>query len=139
MRIGTADDQEMRDGLELRIELARTLRDLRANSRYQKNLSAAARAAGITPSYLHRIEGGEALASAECYVNVCRAYGVSPLPILKKLGKLDADSERLLLRHLDTHWGLVELALSVPPKKVEHAKAALHAIVRDSGDEQRTP
>ena len=44
---------------------AADLREARSRSKYQHNLSAAARAAGLVPSALHMIEGGERAPTAD--------------------------------------------------------------------------
>jgi hypothetical protein len=119
------DQHEARKEFELRLELAGILREARSASKYARNLSSAARAAGITPSYLHRIEGAETLASADCYVSLCRIYEIPPYPVLQKLGKLDDASEQLLLHNISTHWELMMLAVSIPPDKLQ---AAMHAL-----------
>lgn len=124
------DDKAMRQELELRLDLARYFRDKRANSPFASNLSAAARAAGITPSYLHRIEGAEVQASAACYVKLCGIYDVAPTAVLRKLGKLDSETEALLLSHIDTHWELLHLVLSLPAELVGTARNAISEILQ---------
>lgn len=125
------DDSAMREELELRLDLARYFRSLRTKSRFASNLSAAARAAGITPSYLHRIEGAEVQASADCYVKLCGIYDVVPTAVLRKLGKLDSETEARLVSRLDTHWGLIDDILSIPPELVAAARRAVAEVRTD--------
>ena len=63
-----------------RMVIAYYLRDGRAASRYAKNLSAAARAAGLTPSRLHRFERASAQGADEEYSALCDLYGIARGP-----------------------------------------------------------
>ncbi len=123
-------EQAMRQQMELRFELARFFRSLRMSSRYAKNLSAAARAAEITPSYLHRIEGAEVIASAECVTRLCKLYGASAAPILGKMGKLDPSFEERVLERLDSHYELLERILHLPADRL----GMIEQVVKEVGD-----
>jgi len=87
-------------GFERRRKLAIYFGDLRKDSTYARNLSAAARAAGITPSYLHRIENGEVIASLQCYVDLCRLYGGDSTSVMVLLGRLDEATTVLVIDFL---------------------------------------
>ena len=57
---------------------AEYLQGCRLTSKFVKNLSAAARAAGLTPSELHRIEGGDVQPTPQQCVALLRVYGTVP-------------------------------------------------------------
>lgn len=126
-----ADEQDLRGSVELRLELARMLRHARALSKFARNMSAAARAAGITPSYLHRLEGAEVIASASCYARVCAVYGVPAAPLLRKIGKLDPTLETQLIERMETHWELLQAVLAVPAAQVHDAARTIRETCYD--------
>ena len=129
------DEKRVREGMETRLELARLFRKARAGSKYVKNLSAAARAAGITPSYLHRIEGAETLASPDRYVALCELYDLPTSPILAMLGRLDSGLQARLAACIETHYELLELVLSLPQELVPAANEALSGVAHHGRQE----
>jgi len=122
------DEQAVRQEMELRLDLARLFRSARAGSKYAKNLSAAARAAKITPSYLHRIEGAETLASADCYVGLCELYSIETAPILHKLGRIDSHLEARVVDCIETHYELLDFVLSLTAEQVSVVQGALEGV-----------
>jgi len=67
------------DDTSRRAFIAGFLRGARAGSKYHKNLSAAARRAGIAPSRLHQFERAELLPTAEELRTLCELiYDVDP-------------------------------------------------------------
>ena len=58
----------------------------RLTSRFGRNLSAAARAAGMSASYLHLIEGGDLLPPPQQYVTLLTLYGTVP-PVVCACGR----------------------------------------------------
>ena len=120
---------------EIRLELAEIFEEARKKTKFAQNLSAAARAAGISPSYLHKIEGAEITASANCYADLCRLYDLPVAAVLRKVGKIDPSLERRLLDRMDVLNGLLEVALSIPDAQVDRATRLLEEVVADESGE----
>ena len=132
-----AKTRTRREESQLRLELAETFERARLKSRYAGNLSAAARAAGISPSYLHKIEGAEITASAACYARLCRLYDLPVGPVLRKIGKIDPALEQRLLERMDVLHDLLEIALSIPDSRVGEASRLLKEVADETGESIR--
>ena len=97
------DEQEFKT----RRNVAGVIGSMRSHSMYALNMSAAAKEAGITPSYLHRIENAEVLASADCYVRICDVYEIDPTQILVMIGRIGSEVTGMVLAFL-AHGNLIE-------------------------------
>ena len=108
----------LREEVQVRLELAELLENARAQSPYARNLSAAARAAGLSPSYLHKIEGAEVMASAAVYGKLCNLYGLPTGPVLMKVRKLDPSLRDGLLRRMDKLYEPLMALTELPDDRI---------------------
>ena len=67
--------ENLRDEIEHRMAIAKSVHDARLAGPFHHNLSAAARSAGISPSYLHKIESAEVRASPGTLARLCCTIG----------------------------------------------------------------
>ena len=111
--------------LRKRVEISHFLRNARKASIYAKNLSASARKAGISPSYLCKIEYAEVSASAQVYAELCRVYGIPAGPIYRITEKLDPKFERRIAQRMDALQGVLEELLEL---RDEHIPSLLDIL-----------
>jgi len=122
---------------EVRLQVGLILRTARLGSKYAKNLSAAARAAGMSPGFLCRLECGESGASAATYTDICKVYGISPGRIYKLMGKLEPTLEERLVTRMDVLHEVLELVLSVPDDSIPGLLRQLREVTDGTSNAER--
>jgi len=75
--------------MERRLRIADILHAARLRSPYAGNLSAAARAANISPSYLHKVEAGVVTLAPATLAAVCRVLDMPLADIREYVPELD--------------------------------------------------
>jgi len=135
----TADRQAaLRHELNLKLELAELLGNARLDSPFARNLSAAAREARISPSYLHKIEGAEVMASAEVYRRLCEVYGLPTGPVMCRLGKLDPALREKLVARMDKLFDVLEALVEMPDESIPLVMGFLQEQTNEGSREQAT-
>ena len=94
---------ELSAAARTKLAVAEIVTRARLQSQYANNLSAAARAIGISPSYLHRIENANAEASADTLVLIMAIYGKRPDEILKVTGRVDSAVINAAVGYMERH------------------------------------